>query len=130
MQTRAKFTVKTWDESPVLEPDGGAKLTRASVSGSYSGDIEGDCRSESVMWYRPDGTATYTSFERITGRIGDRSGSFVLRGTGSYDGKEARTAFEIVAGSGTDGLEGIAGGGHLVAPHGPEADVELDITFD
>lgn len=129
MQARARFKVESWDESPVLEPGGGAKLTRASVSGSYTGDIEGESRSESVMWYATDGSATYASFEHVTGRIGDRSGSFVLHGTGSYDGTEARWEIEIVAGSGTGGLEGIAGEGRAVAPPGSEADVELDIRF-
>ncbi len=39
MSTHAKgsFEVKTWDENPFDETDGGLKLTRASVTKSFRG---------------------------------------------------------------------------------------------
>ncbi len=36
------FEVKTWDEKLYDEIDGAAKLTRASVTQSFHGDIEGE----------------------------------------------------------------------------------------
>ncbi len=44
MTTRATatFKVNSWDEKPYDEMEGGPKLTRATVTKSFSGDIEGE----------------------------------------------------------------------------------------
>jgi hypothetical protein len=44
MGTRANspFAVKSWDEKPYEEFEGGRKLTRASVADNYEGAIEGE----------------------------------------------------------------------------------------
>lgn len=44
-------------------------------------------------------------------RVRARSGSFVLGASGSYDGAETRSAFEVIAGSRTGQFVGIAGSG-------------------
>jgi hypothetical protein len=132
MSARASgtFKVGSWDEKAIVEDDDGRKLTRASIAGAYAGDMEGESTSESVMCYRPDGTATFVSMERIEGRLGGRAGSFVLRSTGTYDGSEARATLSIEAGSGTGDLEGIAGEGLFRAPKGPEGTFELEYRFE
>ncbi|HEX7050219.1 MAG TPA: DUF3224 domain-containing protein [Longimicrobiales bacterium] len=122
----AQYTVKSWDEKPVIELDDGGKLTRTSVTGGYTGAIEGEAASESVMCYAADGTAVFVGFERIVGRIDGREGSFILRSEGTYDGTEARATLSVVPGSGTGELTGLRGEGSFVAPHGPQATVELD----
>lgn len=122
----ATYTVTSWEEDTVLELDDGSKMTRTRVTGTYEGDLEGKGSSESVMWYLRDGTATYVGLERIRGRIGDRSGTFVIRSSGTYDGREARSSLEVAPGSGTAELEGLAGRGTLVAPTGPQGAVELE----
>jgi hypothetical protein len=123
---KATYTVQSWDENPAIELDGGVKLTRASVSGSYDGEIEGEGRSESLMWYRPDGTATFVALERIEGKIGEHSGSFVLRSVGEYDGENARARQEVVTGSGTGDLKGLQGQASFQAPPGHEGTIELE----
>jgi hypothetical protein len=128
MGTRASatFTVKAWDEKPIVQTDGGGKLTRASVAGSYTGEIEGEATSDMVMCYRADGTAEYVGLERIVGRIGGRAGSFVLRSTGAFDGSEAKANFSVVMGSGTGELTGLQGEGQFAAPHGNQGKLQLD----
>lgn len=132
MSARASgtFTVKSWDETPVTDFEGGGKLTRASIAGTYSGELEGEATTETVMCYRADGTATYVSFERVVGKIGGRAGSFVLRGTGSYDGSEAKATMTVVPGSGTGELAGLRGEGKFRAPHGPQGEIELEYQFE
>jgi hypothetical protein len=120
------FTVKAWDEKPIVQTDGGGKLTRASVAGSYTGEIEGEATSDLVMCYRPDGTAEYVGLERIVGRVGGRAGSFVLRSTGAFDGSEATATFSVVAGSGTGELTGLEGEGRFAAPHGNQGKLQLE----
>ena len=55
----ARFAIKSWDEKPYSEGQDLPKLTRASVSKTYSGDITGEGQVEYTMMYRSDGSATF-----------------------------------------------------------------------
>ena len=114
-QGQANFSVKSWDENAYAEIDGGRKLTKASVVYGVTGDLEGESRSESLMAYAADGTATFLGLDHIVGRIGDRSGSFVLQTTGTYDGQTARAASTVVPGSGTGDFARVSGTCRYVA---------------
>jgi hypothetical protein len=121
-----RFKYTSWDENAYEELENGRRLTRASVVQDLSGDIEGEGSAEWLMCYRPDKTAMFVGLQRLTGRLGDRAGSFVVESHGSYDGELARGRWTIVPGSGTDELRDIQGEGSWEAPHGPEATFELD----
>ena len=116
----ARFAIKAWDEKPYSESQGQPKLTRASVTKSYTGDIEGDAHVEYLMMYRSDGSASFVGLERVVGRIGGRSGSFVLQRTGTFEGGQAREAYTVVAGSATGELQGLRGDGSSSVGHGME----------
>jgi hypothetical protein len=120
------FKYTAWDENAYEELSNGRRLTRASVAQDLSGDIEGEGSAEWLMCYRPDKTATFVGLQRLSGRVGDREGSFVVESHGTYDGELARGRWTIVPGSGTDELRDIQGEGAWQAPHGPEATFELD----
>ena len=83
---QAQFEVQSWDENTYVELDGGAKLTRASVGQAFTGDLEGDGSVEWLMCYREDKTADFVGLQRFVGRLGSRSGSFVMHTQGSFDG--------------------------------------------
>ena len=127
---QAKFEVQSWDESTYEELEGDAKLTRASVGQGFTGDLEGDGSVEWLMCYREDKTADFVGLQRFVGRLGGRSGSFVMQTRGSFDGTEARGDLDVVAGSGTEELSGITGTGAFAAPLGSTASVELDYDFE
>jgi hypothetical protein len=120
------FTVKAWDEKPIAEMDGGGKLTRASVAGVYTGDIEGEGKSEVINCYRADGTAVFVGIERIVGRVGGRTGSFVLQTSGAFDGEEAKATLSVLSGSSTGDLAGLEGEGRFAASRGQQGKLELD----
>ena len=122
---KGSFKVTSWDENPYEEMEGGGKLTLASVEYTLSGDLEGAGTVRWLMAYRPDGTAHYTGIQRVTGSIGGRDGSFVVRTTGDFDGKVASGSWEIVPGTGTGDVAGISGKGTATAPYGDEATYEL-----
>ena len=125
-----KFDIASWDEEPYVDIDDARKLTRATVTQRFSGDIKGE---GSVVWsmcYRADGTADWLGMQRIVGRLGDRSGSFVLQTVGSFDGSKAFGDWSVVPGSGTDDLERLQGTGRMEAPMGSTATYELDYTLD
>lgn len=128
MSTRAtgKFEVKNWDENPYDEREGASKTTRASVKQEFKGDIEGEGSVEYLMAYREDGTADFVGLQRIVGKVGGKSGSFVLQLQGKYDGKAAKADWTVVPGSGTDELEDLRGQGGFQAEHGPDGSLTLD----
>jgi hypothetical protein len=132
MNTNAKasFTNTAWEETPYTEIDPGRKLTRVHAKFAYSGEIEGEGVVDYLMAYAPDGTGSFVGLEHITGRIGDRTGSFVAQHTGTFDPKAVHTRWEFVPGLGTDALEGLTGGGNLTLEgHGPYPfDFEFQFT--
>jgi len=110
--------MKSWEENPYQEMEGGRKLTRASVTNAFSGDIEGESTLDYLMAYSDDDTAFFVGMERIDGRIGDRAGSFVLQQTGTYKDGTVNASWIVVPGSGTGELVGLTGeGGFVWAGH-------------
>jgi hypothetical protein len=128
MTARAQgtFTVKSWDENTYEELEGNAKLTKARMVFSYAGDLEAEGISDTLMCYRDDGTAVYTGLDLMTGQLGGRSGTFVLRSEGGYEGGAAKTSWHIVEGSGTGELAGLRGTGSSAASSSPPGTFSLD----
>lgn len=126
----ARFAIKSWDEKPYSEGQGLPKMTRATVTKSFTGDITGDSQVEYVMMYRSDGTAAFVALERITGRIGDRAGSFVLQRTGVFEGGEAKESYAVVPRSATGDLEGLVGEGTSSVGHASDYPFALAYDFE
>jgi hypothetical protein len=124
------FEIKSWDEAPYLQLDGERKLTRASVVQLAGGDLQGEVSAEILMFYRADGTASYTGLTHVTGRLGEREGSFALRSTGEFDGTTARSTLEVVPGSGTGALAGLRGTGESASTHADYPHVPYTLDYD
>jgi hypothetical protein len=114
------FEIKNWEEKPYDETAGMPKLVRASVTEAFQGDIEGEGTVEYLMMYRDDGSAGFIFMRRVVGRVGGRSGSFVLQGSGEFEGVTAKGTWLVMPGSGSGVLRGLRGEGGFVAHHGPE----------
>jgi hypothetical protein len=122
--------VQSWDEKPYKEFADGKKLTKATVTATFSGDIEGDGLVEYLMSYPDPNSASYVGLQLVNGTIAGKKGSFVLQLTGSYaDGIASGTWF-VVPGSGTGELASLRGEGDFRAPHGSEASYTLNYHFD
>lgn len=124
VQATGAFSLTGWDEQPYEEHATG-KLSRASVTQDFTGDIEGKGKVEWLMCYRQDGTADFVGLQGIEGSIENRQGAFVLRTVGTFDGQLARGSWTIVSGSGRDGLTGIEGNGEFSATHGSNAEYQI-----
>ncbi len=122
---RSTFTVQSWDEQTYEERDPG-KLTQAAVVQALAGDIEGRSDVRWIMAYTAADAAEFVGVHTVTGSVGGRTGSFVLRSTGTFDGATAAGALTVVAGSGAGALAGISGTGTFTAPMGDQASVTLD----
>jgi Protein of unknown function (DUF3224). len=116
----ARFAIKTWDEKPYGEGPDLPKLTRASVAKSFTGDLEGEGHVEYLMSYRADGSATFVGLERVVGRLGGKTGSFVLQRTGVFEDGTAKETYSVVPGSATGELQGLRGEGRSAVGHGLE----------
>jgi hypothetical protein len=127
VETRLEIT--SWDEKPYRELPDGRKFTRADVAlAGSTGDLA-SASFEALMFYRADGTTSYVTLMHVTGSLGGRSGSFVLQGEGTFDGKTARGESRVVPGSGTDGLAGITGTAESVSTHDDYPFMPLTLTY-
>jgi rifampin ADP-ribosylating transferase len=82
------------------------------------------------MMYRIDGTAAFVGLERVVGRIGDKSGSFVLQRTGAFEGGQAKESYAVIPGSATGDLRGLTGVGTSDVGHGMEHPFMLMYAID
>jgi hypothetical protein len=116
----ARFVIESWDEKPYREDPDCPRLTRASVTKTYTGEIEGAAHVEYLMVYRTDGSAAFVGHEHFEGRIGGKSGTFVLQRTGVFENGQAKESYFVVPGSGTGELAGLVGEGRSAVGHGME----------
>ncbi len=122
----ARFTIKSWDETPYSDGQDLPKLTRATVTKTFTGDIEGEGQVEYLMMYRSAGSATFVGLERIVGRIGAKTGTFVLQRLGVFEGGQAKESYSVIPGSATGELQGLRGDGSSALGHGSEHPFTLD----
>lgn len=123
------FEVTKWDERTVEEINAVSKITHASVTQAFRGELEGEGRVEWLMYYRDQKSAVFVGLQRVVGRLGGRGGSFVLDVEGTWEGGVAKGRWTVVPGSGADGLLGIGGSGGFEAPPGHTATITLDYTL-
>ena len=82
---------------------------------TWSGDIVGS--SEGIMLSAGDpstGTAGYVALERFVGTVGTATGACALQQFGTMVAGQQVLRYEVVPGSGTDGLAGLSGQVDLV----------------
>ena len=61
------------------------------------------------MMYRSDGSATFVGLEHVIGRIGGKTGTFVLQRIGVFENGQAKESYSVIPGSATGELEGLRG---------------------
>jgi len=129
-RANARFAIKNWDEKPYSEGEDLPKLTQANVTKTFTGDIEGEGHVQYLMMYRQDGSATFVGLERVVGRIGAKSGSFVLQRVGVFENGQAKESYSVIPGSATEDLQGLRGDGSSAVGHGSEHPFTLDYELD
>jgi hypothetical protein len=125
-----EFEIASWNEETYHDLEGDAKMTRASVEQTFSGDLSGEGGVEWLMCYGQDGTARFVGLQRFEGTLAGRRGSFVVDSVGDFNGEEAKGAWAVVAGSGTGELLNIKGHGNFNAPMGGTPSWTFDYLLD
>ena len=108
----ASFDVTNWDATAYDEPSDGPHLSRVAVSKAFTGDLDGESVGHGLFcgMNAPADGAGYVVSERFTGRLGGRSGTFVLQHVGvAAPGAPPRSHGNVVPGSGTGELAGLTG---------------------
>ena len=106
---RGSFQVKMKPEGRADRSEGNS-LGTAVVQKRFSGDLEGSGRGRmSTARTSVAGSAGYVMIERVRGRLGGRSGTFLLQHSGILDRGSAVAHIEVVPDSGTGGLTGLRG---------------------
>ena len=130
MSTRATgtFEIGTWEEQPYDEREG-TKLSRAHLTKTFRGDVEGESTAELLFAYgTEEGSAAYAGFERVTGRVHGRSGSFVLHHSATMERGEGKAALSVVPDSGTGELRGLRGEATISAA--PDGGHSFTLDYD
>jgi hypothetical protein len=110
MKTTIKFKVTGWSPRPYDESIESAKLSQVTIKKTFSDGMAGDSTGEGLFCECGDGSASYVVVERVTGKMGERKGTFVMQHGGIVNKGAVESQFgNIVPGSGTDGFEGLAG---------------------
>jgi len=109
-QASGHINVTSCDSKPYDE-SGDFTISEVIITEEFSGDLVGVGSVRFSMVTEPDGTAHFTGMERFLGEIGGRAGSFILRNSGVLKNKELNSTWEVIPGSGMEGLAGIRGEG-------------------
>jgi hypothetical protein len=86
-------------------------ISEMNITEEFSGDLAGVGSVRFLMVTEPDGTSHFTGMERFLGDLGGRAGSFILRNSGILKNGELNSTWQVIPGSGMDGLAGICGEG-------------------
>ena len=113
MKAQATFDITKWEQLASEERDG-LTIARNHVEKTFAGGIEGTSTAELLMATTAhEGSAAYVGFERLTVRVGDHAGSFLLRHDATMTRGTPTADWAIVPDSGTGGLAGISGAGTI-----------------
>ena len=96
-----------------------AKLARMSIDKQFQGDLVGTSQGEMLSaGTATKGSAGYVAIERVTGKLGDRRGSFVLQHNATMTRGAPYLNIVVVPDSGTEELMGLRGTLHIVIDKG------------
>ncbi len=112
MHVKSTYTVKKWEEKSYEEISSTMKMTKATVEFEMSGDLTGKASVEYLMFYKHfdekdqhKASAVYTGLIRFTGSVNGKTGSFVMRDNGTFEGGSAKSILQIISGSSTEELK-------------------------
>jgi hypothetical protein len=128
VKLRGTFEIASWDEAAYHE-GGDRKLTLASVTQRFDGDVQGEGAARWLMAYRPDGTAHFVGLQRVDAEVDGSQGGLVLETVGDFDGHIARWTATVIDGAGDGDLAKAQGRGTFEAPMGSKASFELDVDL-
>jgi hypothetical protein len=110
MSEMAKGTFEVKTTHVAADPGDDSGIGRLTLDKKFSGDLEGTSRGQ-MLGFRSgkEGSGGYVAQEKVTAKLGGRSGSFVLQHIGTMIGSVPNMNVTVVPDSGTAELTGISG---------------------
>ena len=128
MKIKSSFKITGW-EPAADENDEIADIARARIRKEFSGEMTGTSVANAILYQTPVQSGGYSAIERITGKIADREGTFVVQHSGIRDAAGNGPFYgDVVPGSGTGGFEGVTGSMQIAQGESGEYFL-LDLTF-
>lgn len=130
MQYRSSFQITGWEPAAADAADEIADIARARILKTFTGDLEGTSVANAILYQTPIQSGGYAAIERITGKIGEREGTFVVQHSGIRDATGNGPEYgDVIMGSGTGGFEGVTGTMKIEETESGKAFL-LDLTFE
>ena len=96
-----------------------SSMGRMSIDKQFHGDLEGTSKGEMLSAMGSvKGSAGYVAIERVTGKLGGRSGSFVLQHSATMNRGVPQMNITVVPDSGTGELVGLVGSMKIIIDNG------------
>jgi len=124
----ATFVNTSYDEESYDDRDG-TVLGRIHIARTFEGDLDGESSAELLTARTESGSSAYLALDRIAGRLGGRSGSFVLSHHGTVSAAGAASAASLVPDSGTGELAGLRGRGEISVANDGTHTLTLEYEF-
>lgn len=129
MTTRASGTFEVRLSPQVDGEEGGACVGRMLIDKRFAGDLEATSKGQMLaVRTSTEGSAGYVAMELVTGRLGNREGTFVLQHSSTLERGAPRQSITVVPDSGTDELVGLDGRMEIVIDEGKHS-YHFDYTF-
>ena len=112
------FDVKVSPLTP-YDTSAGSPLARFALDKQFSGDLAATSIGEMLAaGTAAHGSGVYVAIERVTGTLGERSGTFVFHHTGIMNRGVSSLNVTVAPDSGTDQLVGISGTMEIIIADG------------
>ncbi len=105
----AVFQIKSGEEVPFGQSEGGPKLTKGTFVISYEGDLQGEGILEELKVHFTGKRVSIHGLQRVTGQLNEMAGSFVLKHEGRFQNGVIYSRQTVVPGSATGALKGLRG---------------------
>ncbi|MEP6704680.1 MAG: DUF3224 domain-containing protein [Acidobacteriota bacterium] len=127
-KVKSSFKITAW-EPEIHENDEIADIARARIRKEFAGEMTGTSVANAILYQTPVKSGGYSAIERITGKIGDREGTFVVQHSGIRDAEGNGPFYgDVVPGSGSGDFEGVTGTMQIGQGESGEYFL-LDLTF-
>jgi len=109
MRAQGHFDV-TLTHNPEIDAADGVQMGQSTLKKQFHGELDAGSTGHmlSAMGSQP-GSAGYVALERVTGSLGGRRGSFVLKHDGTMDRGPPSLVVRVVPDTGTGELTGLRG---------------------
>lgn len=124
-----QFTIEGNVEDIFGGISGAARIARISQTCLFTGTLEGESIAEYTAVLPREGDGSFQGFQRISGALGEREGTFVVCVTGDYAKGQTRGSWAIVPKSGSGDFAHIRGGGTFAQSHGKAGAYKLEFDL-